>query len=456
MDETELKKIVEKDETENVELKPSLSQINEIVESVSAFSNAGGGIILVGISNSGKILGVDIGKDTIERLTNKISQNTDPKIYPKISVEEIENKKIIAVKVEKSGNTPHLAFGRFFKRVGKSTMQASRDEYEKLVLKKHKEELLFDSLICKDAKTDDINAEKVRWFAERAKAERGLIAESDAPVEDILEKLELKKGGKYANAAILLFGKSPKKYFMQAEIRCGRFKGMDVTSPFIDMKIFNGNLFEQRDRTIEFIENHIKLSAETKGWEREEKWEYPIEALREALINALCHRDYFSSGNIQVSIFEDRFEIWNPGGLPEPLTIDDLKKRHKSIPRNKLIANCLFLTKDIERWGSGTNKMIKLCEEYGMPQPVFLEESGGFSVIFRKSHIPIGLEGLELNERQKKAIQYIKINKKITRTEYAKLFNCSIRTAFNDIQNLTSKNILARKGIGKNTYYEFA
>lgn len=456
MDEKNLLNIIEKGENETVEFKPSLSQINEIVESVSAFANSSGGIILVGISNSGKILGVDVGKDTVERLTNKISQSIDPKIYPKISFEEIETKKIIAVIVEKSNNMPHLAFGRFFKRVGKSTLQASRDELENLVIRKHKDEISFDSQICKNAKLGDIDIEKAMWFAEKAKIERRLTMGKNIDAEELLEKLELKKGGKYTNAAILLFGKNPKKYFMQAETRCGRFKGTDAASPFIDMKVFEGNLFEQRDKAVEFIENNIKMGTETKGWEREEKWEYPIEALREALINSLCHRDYFSSGNIQVSIFEDRLEIWNPGGLPEPLTIDDLKKRHKSIPRNKLIANCLFLTKDIERWGSGTNKMIKLCEEYNMPQPVFLEESGGFSVIFRKSHIPISLEELELNERQKKAIQYIKINKKITRAEYAKLFSCSIRTAFNDIQNLTSKDILARKGTGKNTYYELA
>lgn len=147
MEEKKLKSIIMRGETEKTERKPSLSQINEIIETISAFANLDGGTVLVGISNSGKVLGVYVGKDTIERLTNKISQSIDPVIYPRISLEEVDGKKIILIDVDHSSNTPHLAFGRLFRRVGNSTLQASRDEFENIVLKKHTNELSFDSQI---------------------------------------------------------------------------------------------------------------------------------------------------------------------------------------------------------------------------------------------------------------------------------------------------------------------
>jgi len=133
--------------------------------------------------------------------------------------------------------------------------------------------------------------------------------------------------------------------------------------------------------------------------ERQEKWEYPPDAVREAIVNAVCHRDYESTANIQIRIFDDKIEIWGCGPLPEPLTPADLKREHKSIPRNPLIAKCFFLIKYIEQWGTGTNRMIDKCLDYGLPEPLFEEIAGDFVVTCKKSHINNGILK-ELNERQ--------------------------------------------------------
>ena len=196
--------------------------------------------------------------------------------------------------------------------------------------------------------------------------------------------------------------------------------------------------------------NHIKLSAEIRDFLREERWEYPLSAVREAITNAICHRDYFSTANVHVSIYDDRVEVWNPGGLPPELTVDSLKGPHKSIPRNPLIANALYFIKYIERWGTGTQRIISDTVEYGLPEPEFSETGGGFEVVFRKAEAIV--EGL--NERQKKAWEYLRENRIINRQIYAELCNCSITTAFYDLQIMVRKGLLKRIGKGRATTYE--
>jgi len=250
-----LKKLLPKGESETLEFKKSTAEWKEIIEAISAFSNTEGGKIIVGISKSGKLLGADVGKDTIERLTNQISQNTDPKIHPRIIIEKINGKPTIIIEVKESSDHLVLAFGRPFKRVGKSTVRMSKDEYEKLILEKHKEKLYFDSQICKGVTLKDINKNEVKRFIEKAGFERRIEINPNIAVEEVLEKLNLIKSGNLTNAAILLFGKNPQRFFLQAETKCARFKG---TKPleFIDMKVFGGNIINQRDDSLEFVKEH--------------------------------------------------------------------------------------------------------------------------------------------------------------------------------------------------------
>lgn len=292
----------------------------------------------------------------------------------------------------------------------------------------------------------------MRWFLKRAKYERRLKLDTEVPLIEALEKLELLRAGKLINAAVLLFGKNPQKFVMQSETRCARFKG---TKPleFIDMKVFGGNIIDQREDAVEFVKEHIKLHAKIVGVERIETWEYPIEAIREAVSNAICHRNYETASNVQIRVFDDRIEVWGCGLLPEPLTPEKLKRQHKSILRNPLIGKCFFLIKFIEQWGTGTNRMIEECVEHGLPEPLFEEIAGDFVVTFRKYNISDEILH-ELNERQKKAIEYLLKNKKITNTDYRELnLNISDRTALNDLNELMKKNIIAAKGEKKYRYY---
>jgi len=454
----DLKKIISQDESEAIEFKKSLSESKEIIKTTCAFANTKGGRIFVGVSNYGNALGVEIGKDTLERLVNQITQNTDPKIHPRITVEKIDEKQIIVIKVKESSDHLVLAFGRPYSRIGKSTLQMSRDEYERSILEKHKDKLYFDSQICKEATIKDIDKEKIKWFLKKAKAERNLNIDYSTSSVEALKRLNLLIDNKPTNTAILMFGKNPQRFFIQSEIRCARFKGIKAVKPFIDMKVIDGSIYEQIDQTEKFILFNIKKAAwiEPGKIERQEKWEYPPDAIREAIINAIAHRDYYSSANVHISIFDDRIEIWNPGKLPPPLTPKDLKEEHKSIPVNPSLANLLFLIKYIERWGTGTNDIIKWCREEDLPEPIFKEVTGGFAVVLRKFQVPENLESLELNERQKKALEYISQMNRITNNEYRKLFpGITDRTVLNDLRDMVKKGILIKVGKTKNTFYQF-
>src|SRR3989338_11633394 len=176
-------------ESEKVELKPSLSQLDEIVETVAGFANNKGGKIIIGISNTGEVIGIEIGQSTLEKLTNTIKQNTEPSQYPEIIIKTLKGKSIIEVNIIESREKQVLAFGRAFKRVGKSTLKVDKDEHERMVIEKKK--VYFDALVCEGATLDDIDGEKVQRFVKEAKRQRNFAMEEPFSLDEILMRLKL-------------------------------------------------------------------------------------------------------------------------------------------------------------------------------------------------------------------------------------------------------------------------
>jgi ATP-dependent DNA helicase RecG len=441
-------------ESEAVEFKQSVGEIQEILETIGAFANGQGGVIIIGVTPKRAVLGVNIGKDTIESLANSIQQQTDPKVFPSLSMAEVEGKTVIVLRVEESPVKPVLVQGRGYKRVGRSNHVLSSSELTRLFFAS--KEVSWDAGAIPGATFDDIDVDALRQFLRRAKHERNMALDVDTPLLEALEKLELLYEGKPSRAAVLLFGKRPQKFFWSSELRCARFKGTEPLH-FIDMKVMEGNVIAQVPAAMEFIQRHISMAAEIVPTqvERQERWEYPLEALREAVINAACHRDYRDSGNIQVRIFDDRIEVWSPGLLPEGITIADLYRTHNSHPRNHGIARAFFLIAYIERWGTGTLRMIELCRAAGLPDPEYDEMSSAFVVTFRRSKLTRKYhEGPEQIERQKQAIEYVRQHGRITTQDYAQLLNVSTRTARRDLTALVAKGILRRVGRRKAAYFE--
>lgn len=429
-------------ESQNVEFKKSWR--DEYLKILCAFANTDGGVLYLGISDDGKSVGLQNPEVLLEILPNKIRNNLN--IIPSVKIENIEGKDIIKIKVSPS-EVPISYNGKFYIRAGSTTQEVSGMELAKIIMKKQK--LSWDSLLS-EAGIDEIDEETILKFKNMAK-ERLAISQGDS-IEKILENLELVKDGKLTNAGLLLFGKEPQKYFLNSISRVGRFK---TPTEIVDTIEIRGNLFVQVEKLIEAIKKHINVRFEIKGIERKDIWDYPIPAIREACINALIHRDYMDTADIQIKIYDDHIWFWNPGKLPEGLTIEMLKGEHYSKPRNKLIAMAFYYAGLIERWGTGTKRMVELCREQGLPEPEFKEFGDGFLVIFYKGiYNEDYLKKIGLNERQIKAVLYVKERGKISLREYKSIIGeLSSKTLYRDLQELTKKKILKSLGDKKGRVY---
>ena len=451
----EMKELIGKGETHNLEFKESLKLKDEIGETISAFSNSDGGTILVGVSDDGGVLGVDIGKNSVEELANYIKRNTDPQVFPRIEVVGVEDKKVVVIEVAESAEKPVFFKNKAYKRVGKTNQRISSSELRKLA-KESGEKIYWDERVCEDASLEDVDGEKVRWFLKEAKKQRGLDISEDLPLEEVLMRLKLTRNKKLTNAAILLFGKKSQIFFTRPEVKCIRFKGTDVAGKMLDFKVIQTNLFDQLTESEKFIYNNISMAAWIEDWklQRQEKWEYPPKAIREALANALCHREYETTSSVQVRIFDDRIEFWNPGKLPEGWTVETLKRVHESIPRNPAIAKQFFWVKYIEEVGTGTNKIIEWCTDWGLPEPEFEFTGTSLVVTFRKSKLTDEyLEQLDLNERQQIAITYLKEHGKIERKTYCNICSVGKTVAHEELADMVNKELIEMVGKGRGVYY---
>ncbi len=443
-------------ESQTIEFKKSLAERKEILETISAFANSKGGKIFVGVEENRdgsvkKVTGIKIRGKEIENLGNEIRQNTDPVIYPSIEIKEIEGKSVLVVEVSESPLKP--VFAKInktpvaFKRVGKTNQKIDANELRQIL--SEGKEFLWDSQVCEEAKLEDIDERKVGWFLKEARKQRGLKIPGDAHIEEVLMRLKLLRKGKLTNAAVLLFGKE--LVFLQSEVKCIRFSGNEPVKPYIDFQTLEGNVFDLIDNARDFVLRNIKKAIwlVPEKVQREEKYEYPPDAIREAIVNAVAHRDYRSPSKVQVRIFDNRIEIWSPGTLPKEIGIEDLKKEHNSIPRNPLLFKQLFWVKYVEDVGSGTLDMIGQCREWNIPEPEFEHITGSFAVIFKLPPVLEDLHRLGLNERQIKAINYVIKQGSITNREYTSLNNISRKMATIDLTELVERGLLIRVGEGK-------
>ncbi|MCX7048353.1 MAG: putative DNA binding domain-containing protein, partial [Candidatus Sumerlaeota bacterium] len=303
-------------ESETVEWKQSFGEWKDIVETCAAFATARGGVVYVGVSPKGNRIGIRIGQGTLEDIANKIKLNTDPPLFPAIDVKGLESSALVAIQVSETPVKPVWAFGRPIKRVGRTNQFLRRDEAQRLV--EVTTGRTWDALICDKFTAKDIDMKTVRDYLQRA----GMKA--SMPLDDFLKNIRMHSESGFCSAAVLMFGKCPQKFFVESQVKCARFKGTDSVY-FLDERTFEGNLLQQLDEAIAFIVRNTRQAIRITGKPAHDVIpEYPDEAVREAVINALCHRNYAEVGTIQIRIFDDRLEVWNPGHLPHDLAIRKL------------------------------------------------------------------------------------------------------------------------------------
>ena len=310
------------------------------------------------------------------------------------------------------------------------------------------------------AEIADISKDSLAWFVERAKHERDYTFSGRDSVDDTLKQLVLKDGTRLLNAALMLFGTEPQRFCPSAVVKCSHYYGTEVARPIPNHQVFGGTLFQQVDEAVNFVLSKLNRSVggRQEGPVAEVRMEIPNEAITEIIVNAVVHRDYESTGSVQIALFADRVEVINPGGLPEPLTISDLTKQHVSIPVNPFLARPFFLAGYINQLGYGTQNVVKWCRKANLPEPVFEQLNQQFSVtIWRNWLTDQRLDEFDLNDRQRAAVRHLKSHRSITNSEYQVLFRVAKRTASKDLKHLTSLRLFEKEGTtGKGVFYRIA
>ena len=315
----------------------------------------------------------------------------------------------------------------------------------------------FDTSACHGATLQHLARKRIDWFLATARRERNFPLKQSTTTQALLTHLNLLEQGKPTNAALLLFGSAPQRFHRTAETKCVHCHGVEYRRPFASQQIYTGDVFEQADQARDFVLAKINRAVGIRAESNvaPASYELPPDAIGEAVVNAIAHRDYHSNASVEVRLFSDRLEVWNPGRLPGTLTFDDLRHDHPSVPNNPLIAESLYLTRYIEKAGSGTQRMIELCREAGLPEPQFEQRSGSFVLTLWRDWLTEDvIASLGLNDRQKTAILFIKQNGSITNKQYQELSKVTDRTVLRDIKDLINKRALRKIGTtGRATHY---
>ncbi len=435
-------------ESEILELKTSTSELKEaIISIVSILNKHQKGELYFGVKPNGEVIGQFVAEKTMRDISKTISDNIEPKIFPKINEVHLEGKK--CVQVEFSGeHVPYYAFGRAYIRVGDEDKKISSQELEKLILKKNR--ILWEEEIS-EKNPKDVNEETLRDFVERANAAKRIDFKF-TNAKAVLNKLGLLKDGKLLKAAEVLFCDEN-----QHEVQAAVFAGTDKLT-FLDIRQFKGNIFQLLQQSESYIKEHINWRAELKERIRKEIPEIPIRAITESLVNSLCHRDYENRKGNEVAIFKDRVEIYNPGLFPEGYDPRDFfTGTERSILRNPLIANTLYLSKDIERWGSGIKRIHDACKEEKV-KVEFKKLKSGFLVVFdRKFEVMGGVKFGDGSEKSsEKILALIKENKSISAREMATIIGISQRAVEKQLAILRKERRIKRIGGAKGGYWEVA
>ncbi len=432
-------------ESESLELKKSTSELKEAIVAIVAILNkCQNGEVYFGVKNNGEVVGQDVSEKTIRDISRSISSRVEPRIYPKISKISINKKD--CVKVEFQGNEiPYYANGRVYIRVGDENKQLSAKEIKNIILREKRDELRWDNKKCERAKITDISSVKLKSFLKKSDLKYNSVKNS-------LKKLGLLLDNNLLNAAVILFGKNPEKFFPNAKLRCAIF-GTNDTSLIIDRQEFTGDLFYLIEKAEEYILKNIHIGMKLEGLYRVDVPEIDREAFREAIINAFCHRDYYNYDSVNIAIFKNRLEIRNPGLLYGGLTIDKIKKENVSERRNELIAEMFHKISFVEKWGKGIS--LILSKE---PAADFKEVGRQFVAVFKRKYIK-GSEKTTQKTTQKtreKILSMIKKNPYITRKELSEKLKKDMTEdgVKYHLKQLKQKGLLKRIGPDKGGYWK--
>ncbi|MBE9601880.1 RNA-binding domain-containing protein [Pedobacter sp. MC2016-24] len=442
------------------EFKSSFTE--KAIETLVAFANTKGGKVLIGIDDQGTPLkGFTIGTESIQTWLNEIKNKTQPSIIPDAEIITYNDSNVAELSIKEFPIKPVSFRGRYFKRVKNSNHQLNTSEINDMYMQSL--QLSWDSYPYNKALFEDLNVDKIRLFMRKVN-DGGRFVLPDDPYE-ALTILKMVKAGEVTNAAMILFSKENLFY----NVHVGRFK---TPSFIIDERMIRGNLFDVVDETLKFINSHLKVAFEITGvtTQRTEIFEYPIAAIRELVLNSVIHRDFLSPSDIQIKIFDQSITFYNPGKLYGDISIEDLKKdAYTSKLRNKLIAEAFYLTKDIEKYGTGFFRVRKEIKQYPTMTFKYQEQVGGFvtelaykaqktSTLIPSDTVNDTVNGT-LNDTVNKdrlsvILEEIFKNNHVSIDDLAKTIDVSRRTLIRDLDKLKEQGRISRVGSDKTGYWQ--
>lgn len=453
----DLQRLTASGESETLEFKRSTSELESALRTVSGFLNAGnGGHVLFGVANNGRVVGMPVSEQTLHDIATSLRQ-IEPDGGVRIDSVPLADGKQVVVLAIPSSTRLHTFKGVAYRRIGNTTERMPFEALERRLVEQAHRGFSWESMPSGFTVDDLDHAEIVRTVNEAVRRHR-LSEPGTREIDDLLLGLGLIENGELLNAAMVLFGKRerlPTRY-TQCVVRMARFKGT-TKSEFIDSRQLAGNAFEIFRQAQQFWIDHLPVAGRILPdvFERQDDPLYPPEALREALANALCHRDYaIYGGAIDIAVYEDRLEIVSPGPLRFGLTAEALRHPHPSLKLNPRIANAFYLRGIIESWGRGTLRMIALTSQSGLPEPEFWNTSHSFTVSFRLSRYvaPARVE-TDLSPLQQEILQVLGTDGSRSQGEIRALLPSgpARRTVQVNLATLRSMGLVEMHGVGRGT-----
>lgn len=415
---------------------------DEYLKWICGYANAQGGSIYIGINDDGRILGVDQAKHLLDTLPNKIMDA----LGIVCDINEIKKDGCSIIEIQVTAQPfPVNYHGEYFYRSG-ATKQTLRGQALNQFLMK-KMHLSWESTIIPEVSIDSFRNDSFDVFKEKALLSKRMKPEDMSTTkQELMERLELIEHGECKRAGILLFHQNPEKWIPGAYVKIGYFE-TDADIRYQDE--VHGSLLLQAEQVTDLIYlKYLKANISYHGIQRIESYPFPKEAVREAVLNAIVHKDYQSGIPIQISVYENRLYIANDGYLPEGWSLEELMKKHRSKPYNPLVANTFYRAGLIESWGRGIEKIKQACSKEGLPLPKYHIKPGDIMIEFqgKEEKKQISKPSQHLNATQQKIISMILLDASMTQKEMAAQIGLSTEAIKKNIRILKEKGILIAQG----------
>lgn len=455
MDIKQLKELVSGGESETVEFKKSSAQLRRAAETLCGMLNGNGGRVLIGVTPENRIVGQTVSDKTIREVAELLQKFEPPASIAQIRVDVGDGREVLVLEaIPNPESRPYAFDGRPYQRIGSTTSIMPQATYQRLLNEREHSRIRWENQPAEAYDIAKLDSEEILRTVRLGIAAGRLPESTGNAVPDILSRLGLVRDGKPNQASVVLFGSRFIPDYPQCQLRLARFRGVNK-SEFLDQRQMEGHAFRLLEEAMLFLRRHLPVAGRIIPglFEREDEPLFPLEALREALVNAFCHRDYtIVGGAVSLAIYDDRLEIWSDGTLPFNLKPEDLKKDHASRPRNPIIAQVFYLRGMIERWGRGTQKIVELCVKAGHPEPEFGEQAGSVWVRFLPSgYIAPHRVAHDLTDRQREILQVLARSTHLAFRDIRKGINNPPpeRTLREDLIHLKKLGLIESEGFGR-------